>query len=157
MDKMSESLRRNKLMLAALEQAKMAITADEVPVGAILVKNGEIISSGFNRNFSLKDPTAHAEILVMREAAQIIGSHRLDDCDIYITLEPCAMCAAAISLARIRRIYYAASDVKFGAIENGQMMRSSSCYHQPEIYSGFCAEESAQLLKDFFREKRRSI
>lgn len=88
----------------------------------------------------------------MREAAQIIGSHRLDDCDIYVTLEPCAMCAAAISLARIRRIYYAASDVKFGAIENGQMMRSSSCYHQPEIYSGFCAEESAQLLKDFLEK-----
>jgi tRNA(Arg) A34 adenosine deaminase TadA len=157
MDKMSESLSKNKFMLAALEQAKMAVTEDEVPVGAILVKNGKIISSGFNRNLSLKDPTAHAEILVIRESAQIIGSHRLDDCDIYVTLEPCAMCAAAISLARIRRIYYAASDVKFGAIENGQMMRSSNCYHQPEIYSGFCAEESAQLLKNFFRKKRRSI
>jgi tRNA(Arg) A34 adenosine deaminase TadA len=157
MDKMPESLSKNKFMRAALEQAKMAIIEDEVPVGAVLVKNGEIISSNFNRNLSLNDPTAHAEILVIREAAQIIRSHRLDDYDIYVTLEPCAMCAAAISLAKIRRIYYAASDVKFGEIENGQMMRSSSCYHRPEIYSGFCAEDSAQLLKDFFREKRRFI
>lgn len=144
-------------MLAALEQAKKAIVQDEVPVGAVLVKSGEIISGDFNRNLSLKDPTAHAEILVMREASQILGSHRLDDCDIYVTLEPCAMCAAAISLAKIRRIYYAASDGKFGAIENGQMERSSKCYHRPEIYSGFCADESAKLLKDFFKEKRRSI
>ncbi len=150
-------MNKNKFMLAALEQAKKAIIQDEVPVGAVLVKNGEIISGDFNRNLSLKDPTAHAEILVMREASQILGSHRLDDCDIYVTLEPCAMCAAAISLAKVRRIYYAASDAKFGVIENGQMERSSSCYHRPEIYSGFCADESAKLLKDFFKEKRRSI
>lgn len=142
-------------MLAAIEQAKKAVDHDEVPVGAILVKDGEIISKNFNRNISLKDPTAHAEILVMREASEKLGSHRLDGCDIYITLEPCAMCAAAISLAKIRRVYYAASDEKFGAIETGLMSKTSSCYHRPEIYSGFCEADSVKLLKDFFKNKRK--
>lgn len=151
---MSENLGKNKFMLLALEQAKMAMAQDEVPVGALLVKGGEILASNFNRNLSLQDPTAHAEILVMREASKILGSHRLDDCDIYITLEPCMMCAAAISLARIRRVYYAASDEKFGAIENGITSRASNCYHRPEIYSGFYEKDSADLLREFFRKRR---
>lgn len=141
-------------MLAALEQARIASKNDEVPVGAVLVRNGEIIAQSFNQNITLKDPTAHAEVLVMRESAKILDSHRLDDCDLYVTLEPCMMCAAAISLARIRRVYYGASDQKFGVIENGLMSQSSTCYSRPEIYSGFLAEESSKLLKDFFRNKR---
>ncbi|MBU6140703.1 MAG: nucleoside deaminase [Proteobacteria bacterium] len=141
-------------MFAALEQAKIAISRDEVPVGAVLVKNKKIIASNFNRNRSLSDPTAHAEILVIRESAKILGSHRLDGCDIYVTLEPCIMCAAAISLARIRRIYYSASDEKFGAVESGFFTKTSSCYHRPEIYSGFCEKDSALLLKNFFEKKR---
>lgn len=141
-------------MLAALEQAKIAIDFDEVPIGAIMVKNGEIVSREFNRNIQLKDPSAHAEILAMRAASKILGSHRLSDCDLYVTLEPCMMCAAAISLAKIRRIYYGASDSKFGAIENGQAFGFSKCYHRPEIYSGILSAQCSELLKNFFLKKR---
>lgn len=161
MDKMSENLKspqnkslQGKFMLAALNQAKLALKENEVPVGAILVKDEKIIAQEFNKNIQLNDPTAHAEILAMRLASKILNSHRLDGCDLYITLEPCAMCAAAISLARIRRIYYGASDEKFGAIENGQMFGFSKCYHRPEIYSGFYEKDCADLLKDFFAKKR---
>lgn len=142
-------------MLAALEQARLAMLQDAVPVGAVLVKDREIVARNFNQNILLQDPTAHAEILVMREAAKVLGSHRLNDCDLYITLEPCIMCAAAISLAKIRRVYYAASDEKFGAIENGLIARASNCYHHPEIYSGFYEKDSADLLKEFFQKKRK--
>lgn len=145
---------KSDFMLAALEMAKKAIEFDEVPVGAILVRNGEILASDFNRNISLKDPTAHAEILVIRKSCEILNSHRLDDCDLYVTLEPCAMCISAISLAKIRRVYYAASDVKFGAIENGLISRIQGCYHRPEIYSGFYEKDSVDLLKRFFQNKR---
>ena len=141
-------------MLAALDQARLAAEIDEVPVGAVVVKGDQIISRGFNKNISLKDPTAHAEVLVLRAAAESLQSHRLDECDLYVTLEPCLMCATAISLARIRRIYYAAADHKFGAIESGLFSRLPKCYHRPEIYSGFLQDVSAELLQEFFRKKR---
>ena len=142
-------------MEAALAQARLAFAKDEVPVGAVVVENGKIISSAHNCNLTKKDPTAHAEILTLRYAAEIKGTSRLDDCDLYVTLEPCAMCAAAIALARIRRVYYAASDEKFGAVENGaRIFASSSCHHRPEVYSGISEEESKKLLRDFFRMKR---
>ncbi|MBP7709959.1 MAG: nucleoside deaminase [Rickettsiales bacterium] len=142
-------------MEAALAQARLAFEKDEVPVGSIIVEDGKIISSTHNCNLTQKDPTAHAEILTLRKAAEIKGTSRLDNCDLYVTLEPCAMCAAAISLARIRRVYYAASDKKFGAIENGvRFFSSSSCHHKPEVYSGISEEESKKLLQDFFKSKR---
>ena len=142
-------------MEEALKQARIAFEKDEVPVGAVIVENGKIIATSHNQNLILKDPTAHAEILVMREAAKIKDSARLDGCDLYVTLEPCAMCASAIALARIRRVYYAASDVKFGAVENGaRIFSSTSCHHKPEIYSGISEEESKELMQKFFRNKR---
>ncbi len=146
---------KNNFMEAALAQARLAFEKDEVPVGAIIVEGEKIISSAHNCNLTQKDPTAHAEILTLRKAAEIKGTRRLDNCDLYVTLEPCAMCAAAISLARIRRVYYAASDKKFGAVENGaRIFASSSCHHRPEVYSGISEEESKKLLQDFFRAKR---
>ena len=146
---------KNNFMEAALAQARLAFEKDEVPVGAIIVEDGKIISSAHNCNLTQKDPTAHAEILTLRKAAEIKGTSRLDNCDLYVTLEPCAMCAAAIALARIRRVYYAASDKKFGAVENGaRIFASSSCHHRPEVYSGISEEESKKLLQDFFRAKR---
>lgn len=142
-------------MQLALTQAKLAFEKDEVPIGAVLVENQKIIAASHNQNLQLCDPTAHAEILVLRQAAQIKNSPRLDNCEIYTTLEPCAMCAAAIALARIKRVYYAAPDPKFGAVENGaKIFASSSCHHKPEIYSEICAEESKLLLRDFFKKKR---
>jgi tRNA(adenine34) deaminase len=146
---------KNNFMEEALKQAKIAFEKDEVPVGAVIVENGKIIATSHNQNLILKDPTAHAEILVMRKAANIKDSARLDGCDLYVTLEPCAMCASAIALARIRRIYYAASDIKFGAVENGaRIFSSTSCHHKPEIYSGISEEESKELMQSFFRNKR---
>lgn len=146
---------KNNFMLEALRQAKIAFEKDEVPVGAVIVEGEEIIAAAHNQNLSLNDPTAHAEILTLRQAAQIKNSSRLDGCDLYVTLEPCAMCASAIALARIRRVYYAASDEKFGAVENGaRIFNSSSCHHHPEIYSGISEEESRELLQSFFRSKR---
>jgi len=149
-------MNKNSFMEEALLQAKIAFEKDEVPVGAIIVENGKIIAKTHNQNRQLNDPTAHAEILALREAARIKNSSRLDECDLYVTLEPCGMCAAAISLARIKRVYYAASDEKFGAIENGvRFFSSSSCYHKSEIYSGINAEESVKLLRTFFQNKRK--
>ena len=142
-------------MNEALIQAKIAFEKDEVPVGAVVVKNGEIIAKAFNQNITLNDPSAHAEILAMRQAAKFLDSHRLDDCDLYVTLEPCAMCAAAISWAKIKRIYFGAADEKFGAIENGvRLFNHQTHYHRPEVYSGFCEEESKMLMQDFFKNKR---
>lgn len=146
---------KNAFIEEALIQAKIAFEKDEVPIGAIIVENGKIISAAHNQNLYLKDPTAHAEILALREAARIKNSARLDGCDLYVTLEPCAMCASAIALARIRRVYYAASDKKFGAVENGaRIFNSSSCFHKPEIYSGISEEESKELMVKFFKTKR---
>jgi tRNA(Arg) A34 adenosine deaminase TadA len=146
---------KNNFMEEALKQAKIAFEKDEVPVGAVIVENGKIIAASHNQNLILKDPTAHAEILVIRKAANIKDSARLDGCDLYVTLEPCAMCASAIALARIRRVYYAASDIKFGGVENGvRIFSSTSCHHKPEIYSGISEEESKELMQSFFRNKR---
>jgi tRNA(Arg) A34 adenosine deaminase TadA len=142
-------------MKEALNQAFIAFEKDEVPVGAVIVENGKIIAASHNQNLNLSDPTAHAEILVLRQAAKIKNSSRLDECDIYVTLEPCSMCASAISLARIKRVYYAASDQKFGAVENGvRVFSGSSCHHKPEVYSGIFEEESKKMLQDFFKSKR---
>lgn len=142
-------------MKEALIQAKIAFEKDEVPVGAVIVENGKVIASSHNQNLYLKDPTAHAEILALRQAAKVKNSARLDGCDIYVTLEPCPMCAAAISLSRIRRVYYAASDEKSGGVENGpKVLNSSSCHHKPEIYPGISEEEAKKLLIDFFKSKR---
>jgi tRNA(adenine34) deaminase len=146
---------KNNFIEEALRQAKIAFEKDEVPVGAVIVENGKIIAATHNQNLYLKDPTAHAEILALREAAKIKNSPRLDECDLYVTLEPCAMCASAIALARIRRVYYAASDQKFGAVENGaQIFSSSSCFHRPEIYSGIAEEDAKELMIKFFKSKR---
>ena len=142
-------------MKIALDEAKKAFAVDEVPVGAVIVENDEIIATAHNQNLTICDPTAHAEIVALRMASLAKNSARLDGCDIYVTLEPCSMCAAALSLARIRRIYYAVSDAKFGSIENGaRIFNSSSCHHKPEVYSGFYEEDSRDLLKKFFKNKR---
>ncbi len=145
----------NPFILEAINQAKLAALSGEVPIGAVVVRNNEIIAKAYNQNISLKDSTAHAEILAIRKANEVLQSHRLDECDLYVSLEPCSMCASAISLARIRRLYYAASDVKSGGVENGARIFShSQCHHKTEIYSGINALESEKLIKDFFATKR---
>ncbi len=140
---------------AAFVQARAAAAAGEVPVGAALTRNGDIIAAAGNRTLRDRDPTAHAEMLVIRQACVALGSERLVDCDLYVTLEPCAMCAAAISFARIRRLYYAASDPKGGAVENGPRFFSQpTCHHRPEVYGGIRESEAAQLLREFFQARR---
>ncbi len=142
-------------MALALAEARAAAERGEVPVGAVIVRGGEVLASAGNRTLELKDPTAHAETLAIRLACEAIQSERLIDCDLYVTLEPCPMCAAAISFARIRRLYFAASDPKGGAVENGvRLYRSASCHHAPEVYGGLSEREAAELLRDFFRGKR---
>jgi len=140
---------------AAFDQARAAAAADEVPVGAALMRNGAVIAAAGNRTLRDLDPTAHAEMLVIREACVAIGSERLVDCDLYVTLEPCAMCTAAISFARIRRLYYAASDPKGGAVEHGpRFFAQPTCHHRPEVYGGIRESEAAALLRDFFQARR---
>jgi len=142
-------------MLSAIALAKKAAENGEVPVGALVVCDGEIIASAHNLVEKNTDPTAHAEILAIRAAAEILNSARLKTCDLYVTLEPCAMCAAAISLARIKRLYFGAYDEKGGGVENGARVFShSTCHHKPEIYGGIAEIECAKLLKDFFADKR---
>lgn len=143
-------------MLKAFEEAHAAAARGEVPVGAVIVSAaGIVLASAGNRTLELKDPTAHAEMLVIRRAAKNLGSERLIDCDLYITLEPCAMCAGAISFARLRRIYFAAGDEKMGAVENGpRYFSQNTCHHKPEVYSGIGEAESQTLLKDFFKSRR---
>ena len=142
-------------MDAALEQARIAQTHGEVPIGAVITRHGVIIASAGNRTRSLNDPTAHAEILAIRYACEALGSQRIDDCDLYVTLEPCAMCAGAISHARIRRLYYGASDAKGGAVEQGpRFFGQPTCLHAPEIYAGLAERESTDLLKSFFKGLR---
>jgi len=139
----------------ALELARSAAAAGEVPVGCVVVQNGEVIAGAGNRTIRDRDPTAHAEMLAIRQAARALGTERLTDCDVYVTLEPCAMCAGAISFARIRRLYYGASDPKGGAVENGvRFFASPACHHRPEVYGGIGESEASALLKDFFRERR---
>jgi len=143
-------------MEAAMDEAKAAAARGEVPVGAVIVRAGEIIAAGGNRTLELRDPTAHAEMLVIRAACRELGSERLPDCDLYVTLEPCPMCSAAISFARIRRLYYAARDPKGGAVESGvRLFDQPTCHHAPEIYDGIGESAAADLLKGFFRARRR--
>ncbi|HOV03056.1 MAG TPA: nucleoside deaminase [Hyphomicrobiales bacterium] len=142
-------------MDAALEEAKKAEARGEVPIGAVVVRDGEILARAGNRTLELRDPTAHAEMLAIRAAATAVSSERLVDCDLYVTLEPCPMCAAAASFARIRRLYYGAADPKGGAVESGvRYFADASCHHVPEIYGGIGETESAAMLRDFFRAKR---
>lgn len=144
-----------KFMEEAIKLAQDAAADGEVPVGAVVVKNGEIIGRGANNPLASHDPTAHAEIVALRAAAAAIGNDRLIDADLWVTLEPCAMCAGAIAHARINRLYYAASDPKGGAIEHGpRLFTQPTIHHRPEIYSGICADESSALLKKFFSAKR---
>jgi tRNA(adenine34) deaminase len=139
----------------ALEEARAAVAAGEVPVGCVIVHDGEVIARAHNRTLADRDPTAHCEMLAIRQAADVLVSERLTDCDLYVTLEPCAMCAAAISFARIRRLYYGAADPKGGAVDNGvRFFTSPTCHHRPEVYGGLAEAEAAALLKDFFRERR---
>ena len=142
-------------MSVALEEAKAAAGRGEVPVGAVLVKDDMVLARDGNRTLELNDPTAHAEILVIREACALLGSQRLTGCDLYVTLEPCSMCAGAISFARIRRLYYGAGDAKGGAVEHGARFFSQpTCHHQPEIYAGISETASAEILKTFFASRR---
>lgn len=139
----------------ALEEAKSAALRGEVPIGAVVVYEGKIIARTGNRTRELNDVTAHAEILAIRIAGEALKSERLIDCDLYVTLEPCAMCAAAISFARIRRLYYGAADPKGGGVEFGpRFYTQPTCHHVPEIYTGFSEEKAQKILRDFFREKR---
>jgi len=134
---------------------KEAAASGEVPVGAVVTLNGEVLSVASNRILINRDPTAHAEILALRQAADKIGSERLIGCDLHVTLEPCAMCAGAISLARIRRLYYGAADEKGGAVDHGpRFFSQSTCHHAPEVYGGIMEIEAAKLLRGFFAERR---
>ena len=139
----------------AVGEARAAGAAGEVPIGCVIVRDGAIVARAFNRTMLDRDPTAHAEMLAIRAAGTALGSERLVDCDLYVTLEPCAMCAAAISFARIRRLYYGAADEKGGAVENGvRFFASPTCHHRPEVYGGIGEAEAAGLLTDFFQARR---
>jgi len=142
-------------MKLALDEAARAEAAGEVPVGAVVVRDGRVIASAHNAPRGQSDPTAHAEMLAIRQAAAALGQERLEGCELWVTLEPCAMCAGAIAHARIARLYYAASDPKGGAVEHGaRVFDQPQCLHRPEIYSGMGEEEAAALLRGFFRKRR---
>ena len=142
-------------MQLALDEARAAQARGEVPVGCAIVRDGDVIARAGNRTLADRDPTAHAELIALREAAKALGSERLTDCDLYVTLEPCTMCAAAISFARIRRLYFGAADPKGGAVEHGvRFFAASTCHHRPEVYGGIAERESAELLKGFFADRR---
>ena len=139
----------------ALDEARAAAARGEVPVGAVIVRDGTVIATAGNRPREAHDPTAHAEVLAIRRACEALADERLNGCDLYVTLEPCTMCAAAISFARIRRIYFGAPDPKGGAVEHGvRFYDSPTCHHRPEVYGGIGEAEAAALLKDFFRARR---
>jgi len=139
----------------ALAEARAAAAAGEVPVGCVIVRGGKVVASTRNRTLADRDPTAHAEMLAIRQAAAAIGSERLIDCDLFVTLEPCTMCAGAISFARIRRLYYGAADPKGGAVESGvRFFSGPTCHHRPDIYGGIAEQEAAALLRGFFAERR---
>lgn len=143
-------------MERALAEAKAAAARGESPIGAVVVgPGGEVLAADGNRVRELSDPTAHAEVLAIREAARVTGSERLVGCDLYVTLEPCPMCAGAISFARIRRLYYGAADPKGGGVEHGsRVFAQPTCHHAPEVYSGIAEAECAALLREFFRGRR---
>ncbi len=145
----------NGFMEAAFEEARAAGARGEVPIGAVVVRDGEILGRAGNETRVLNDVTAHAEIVAIRRAAAAVGDERLTDADLYVTLEPCTMCAAAISFARIRRLYYAAHDPKGGAVESGvRFYQQPTCHHVPEVYSGIRESEAAAMLRGFFQERR---
>lgn len=145
----------NNFMQAALEAARLAVLEGEVPIGAVITLNSEIIATGHNLTITDSDPTAHAEVVAIRKAASIISSSRLVECDLYVTLEPCPMCAQAISFARIRRLYFGASDFKGGAVENGpRLYNQPTCFHVPEVFGGIMSEECGDILKQFFEARR---
>jgi tRNA(adenine34) deaminase len=142
-------------MQRALAAARAAADAGEVPIGAVIVKDGVVIAEAHNSPRTDHDPTAHAEITAIRRAAQVLGDERLTDCELWVTLEPCAMCAGAIAHARIARLYYAASDPKGGAVEHGaRVFEQPQCLHRPEVYSGIGEAAAAAMLRGFFRERR---
>lgn len=142
-------------MQAALAAARAGAAAGEVPIGAVVVKDGAIIAAAHNAPRGLADPTAHAEVLAIREAARVLDSERLEGCELWVTLEPCPMCAGAIQHARIGRLYYAAPDPKGGAVEHGaRVFEHEQCLHRPEVYSGMGEAEAAELLRGFFRDRR---
>lgn len=142
-------------MARALAKARAAAAAGEVPVGAVVVRGGEVIAEAFNEPRRTSDPTAHAEMLAIRKAAAKLGNERLSDCELWVTLEPCAMCAGAIIHARIGKLYYGAGDPKGGAVEHGaRIFDQKQCLHRPEIYPGIGEEEAGEMLREFFREKR---
>ncbi|KQM85615.1 CMP deaminase [Sphingomonas sp. Leaf23] len=142
-------------MRHALAAARAAADSGEVPVGAVVMRQGQVIATAANAPRALADPTAHAEILALRAAAQALGRDRLEDCDLWVTLEPCAMCAGAIAHARIARLYYGAPDAKGGAVEHGpRFFTQPTCHHRPDIYPGIAEAESAALLRNFFANRR---
>ncbi len=152
---MIRGMKAPSFMDLALKTAQQAGRAGEVPIGCVIVRNFEVIATGANRTLTDHDPTAHAEIVALRQAAATIGTERLVDCDLYVTLEPCTMCAGAISLARIRRLYYGAADPKGGAVESGvRFFTQPTCHHVPDVYSAVGETEAATLLQDFFRARR---
>jgi len=139
----------------ALKQAEIAASGGEVPIGCVVVHDGDVIARAGNRTLTDRDPTAHAEIIALREAAQQLGRERLTDCDLYVTLEPCTMCAGAISHARIRRLYYGALDPKGGAIDSGvRFFSSPTCHHIPDVYPAVGEDRAATLLREFFKARR---
>lgn len=146
---------RPDFMALAFAEAEAAGSRGEVPVGAVIISGGEVLAKAGNRTRELNDPTAHAEMLVIREAAAALSAERLNGADLYVTLEPCAMCAAAISFARLRRLYFGAVDEKGGAVVNGvRFFSSPTCHHAPEVYSGIGELRASTLLKNFFRDRR---
>ena len=139
----------------ALAEARAAGEAGEVPVGCVVVRDGAVVARAGNRTLTERDPTAHAELVAIRAAAAVLGSERLDGCDLYVTLEPCAMCAGAVAFARIRRLYYGAADPRGGAVDSGvRFFASPTCHHRPDVYGGLAEQEAAALLRGFFAERR---
>jgi tRNA(adenine34) deaminase len=156
MDTSVQGVQGKGFMDVAFTEARVAALAGEVPVGCVIVHEGKVIVRANNRTVADKDPTAHAEMVALREAAKKLRSERLMECDLYVTLEPCTMCAAAMSLARIRRLYFGAADPKGGAVESGvRFFDQPTCHHKPEIYGGIGEVRSATMLKEFFATRRR--
>jgi tRNA(adenine34) deaminase len=152
---LTETMPTHTFMELALDEAHAAADAGEVPIGCVIVCDGDLIAQAGNRTLAERDPTAHAEMVAIRRAAEALGSERLVDCDLYVTLEPCTMCAAAISFARIRRLYYGAADPKGGAVESGvRYFSAATCLHRPEVYGGVGETEAAALLRQFFAARR---
>ena len=152
---MAGALMAGSFMDLALAEARAAAAAGEVPVGCVIVRGGDVLARTRNRTLAERDPTAHAEMLAIRQAAAAVGSERLVECDVHVTLEPCTMCAAALAFARIRRLYYGAADPKGGAVESGvRFFSSPTCHHRPDIYGGIGEQEAAALLRGFFALRR---